>query len=130
MGATGNVAFVTQRPALGELATMIRELDAKLLVVDTITEFAAGLVEDGNSGQQWQPIYSGLHTVLTDTGCAGILLDHTGKSNPHSLVGSLQKAAGCDPVLTMTGKRGHAQRPAHPSQGPDSMLQLLNRLGW
>lgn len=103
MGATGNVAFVTQRPGMAELQQMIQELNAKLLVVDTITEFAAGLVEDGNSGQQWQPIYSGLRNVLTATGCAGLVLDHTGKSNPHSLVGSLQKSAGCDLVLTMAG---------------------------
>jgi hypothetical protein len=101
-GATGNVALVTQRPGMAELLKMIRNLEAKLLVVDTMTEFAAGLVEDGNSGQQWQPIYSGLRNVLTETGCAGLVLDHTGKSNPHSLVGSLQKSAGCDLVLTMT----------------------------
>lgn len=103
-GATGNVALVTQRPGMAELLNMIRDLEAKLLVVDTITEFAAGLVEDGNSGQQWQPIYAGLRNVLTATGCAGLVLDHTGKSNPHSLVGSLQKSAGCDLVLTMEGK--------------------------
>ena len=101
-GAQRGVALVAHRPRFDQLETIIRDLDAKLLVVDTVTELAVGLVEDGNSGHQWAPIYSGLRGILQRTGCAGVLLDHTGKANPHSLVGSIQKMAGCDVVLTMT----------------------------
>jgi hypothetical protein len=102
-GADHGVALVTQRPGLIDLETMIKDLSAKLLVVDTITEFAGGLVEDGNSAQQWQPVYAALRGICQRTNCAGLLLDHTGKANPHSLVGSLHKMAGCDLVLTMAG---------------------------
>ena len=101
-GADSGVALVTVRPGILELEEMIQKLGAKLLVIDTITEFAAGLVEDGNSGSQWQPIYAQLRGILQRTSCAGVVLDHTAKGSPHSLVGSLQKMAGVDLVLTMT----------------------------
>jgi hypothetical protein len=102
-GARSGVALVTVRPQVGELEQIIRDVGAKLLVVDTVTEFAAGIVEDGNAAHQWAPLYAQLRALLQRTACAGVLLDHTGKGNPNSLVGSLQKSAGVDQVLTMAG---------------------------
>lgn len=102
LGATAGVLLMVERPGLTELEQLIRDHGARVLVVDTVTEFASGYVEDGNAGMQWQPLYAALRGVLQRTNCGGIVLDHTGKGNPHSLVGSLQKEAGVDLVLTMS----------------------------
>lgn len=101
-GATDGVTFFTERPSADELKSTIADKKAQLLVVDTLTEFVGGVVEDGNHQAQWQPVLKELRGIAQDTGCAVVLLDHTGKSNPHSLLGSTQKAAGVDLIVTMT----------------------------
>jgi hypothetical protein len=100
--AADGVTFFKERPDIDELKEKIAEKRAQLLVIDTLTEFVSGIVEDGNLQAGWQPILKDLRGIAQDTGCAIVLLDHTGKSNPNSLLGSTQKAAGVDVIVTMT----------------------------
>ena len=101
-GAQGGVWLMQERPDPETLEGILTEEQIQLLVIDTVTEWAAGLVEDHNASGQWQPLYQQLRAVLQKTDAGGVLLDHTPKGNAEVLAGSLQKMAGVDLVLTMT----------------------------
>jgi hypothetical protein len=51
-----------------------------LWVVDTLTEFAAGVVDHLNAAVQWQPLLKGLRGILQRTGAGGVLLHHANQS--------------------------------------------------
>jgi hypothetical protein len=49
--------------------------------VDTLTEFAAGIVDDLNVAVQWQPLLKALRGILLQrTGAGGVLLHHANQS--------------------------------------------------
>lgn len=96
------VLLTTERWPFAQLEQVVTDFGVRLVVVDTISELAAGQVEDANASTQWQPIYSALRGLAQRAEVAVVLIDHSPKANPHSLVGSLAKMAGCDLILTMT----------------------------
>jgi hypothetical protein len=103
--ARDGVTLFTERPGMVELEEIVTARQAHLIVIDTLTEFVAGIVDDGDKQAQWTPILKAVRGIAQRTNCAVLLLDHTGKSNSGSLLGSTQKAAGVDLIITMAPPR-------------------------
>lgn len=99
-GVKQGVCIYTERPSSAELTGIIRKDDFRLVVVDTVTEFAAGLVDDANDAGQWQPVLRALRGVFQETGAGGVLLHHTGRSTG-TYRGSGQLGAGVDVIIEM-----------------------------
>jgi len=100
-GARDGVTIAIERPEWDELETTIAACGAKVLVIDTLTEFLAGLVESQNDARQVQPVLANLRAILAGTGCAGVLLHHTTRGGDR-YAGSFQFGAGVDVVIEMT----------------------------
>jgi hypothetical protein len=100
-GARDHVVICQEPIDLAKLEALIAEVGAKVLVIDTLSEFARGLVDDYNSAAQWTPQLQGLRSVLQGTGAGGILLHHsakaTGRYRDSSAIG-----AGVDAILEMS----------------------------
>ena len=100
-GATDRVIIAPSRPSSEELVNMIQAERARLLVIDTATEFAAGDVEDLNSAAQWRPLLRALRGAMQQTGGACVLLHHMGRTTG-KYRDSSQLGAGVDTILEMS----------------------------
>lgn len=100
-GARRGIAIMQERPAAVELQRAIEEFGARLLVVDTLAEFADGLVEDFNAAEQWTAHLRVLRQIAQATGCGVLLLHHTGRATG-KYRGSSQIGAGVDAIIEMT----------------------------
>jgi hypothetical protein len=100
-GATGRVALMTEHRGNLLLEDAILELEAGLVVIDTLLEFASGNVEDTNSAMQWQPVLKSLRGILQRTNAAGILLHHGKKGPDGGYRDSTQIGAGVDAIIEM-----------------------------
>lgn len=100
-GARDGVTVCAENLTPGALERLITERGIRLVVVDTLTEFAAGIVDDLNAAVQWQPLLKALRGILQRTGAGGVLLHHsnktTGKYRDSSQIG-----AGVDAIIEMT----------------------------
>jgi hypothetical protein len=99
-GLMGGVSIYSERPSLGELEAAIIACDAGLVVVDTLLEFAAGLVDDPNSAMQWQPVLKSLRGIAQRTGAAFVLIHHMNRST-RTYRDSSQIGAGVDQIVEM-----------------------------
>ena len=99
-GARDHVAICQEVQDPASLEEIMREIGATVLVIDTLSEFARGLVDDYNSAAQWTPQLHALRSLLQRTEAAGILLHHstkaTGRYRDSSAIG-----AGVDAILEL-----------------------------
>jgi len=100
-GARDHIAICQEVHDPACLEEIMRELGATVLVIDTLSEFARGLVDDYNSAAQWTPQLHALRGLLQRTEAAGILLHHSNKANGRyrdsSAIG-----AGVDAILELS----------------------------
>lgn len=99
-GARKGVYFLDARPSVQETQDLVEELGVRLLVIDTLTEFAAGAVKDLNAAIQLQPLLKPLRGILQRTRAAGILIHHANRSTGHYRDSS-QIGAGVDVIIEM-----------------------------
>jgi hypothetical protein len=99
-GAREAVYIYPERPAFKDLESTIEDQQIGLVVIDTLTEFAAGLMDDMNSPMQWQPVLAQLRGIAQRTASGIVLLHHanktTGKYRDSSQIG-----AGVDAIVEM-----------------------------
>jgi len=96
--------------SVAKLRSVVRETDAGLVVIDTLSHLTAG---DENAKKDMQPILDALKDIAHDCNCAVLLLHHTGKPGKdpagRSIVyrsrGSSAIAAAADVILDW-GDRG------------------------
>ena len=100
-GARAGVFFLDTRPTVPDLEAIIVKRGIRLLVIDTLTELAAGAVNDLNAASQLQGILKPLRDVLQRTSAAGILLHHANKSTGRYRDSS-QIGAGVDVIVEMS----------------------------
>ncbi len=100
-GARHGVAILQDRPELVPLLRTIEEVQAGLLVIDTLTEWAVDLVEDFNQAEGWTKVLRGLRQLAQATDCAVLLLHHVNRASG-KYRGSTQIGAGVDQILEMT----------------------------
>ena len=99
-GAKEAVYIYPERPSYEDLESTIEDQQIGLVVIDTLTEFAAGLMDDMNSAMQWQPVLAQLRGIAQRTASGIVLLHHanraTGKYRDSSQIG-----AGVDAIVEM-----------------------------
>lgn len=100
LGTTERVAVLPERPESLQLFQIVQELKARLVVIDTLTEFVSGLVDDPNRPAQLQPILKALRAIAQQTGCGIVLLHHASKVNG-DYRDSTQIGAGVDAMVLM-----------------------------
>jgi hypothetical protein len=101
-GATNGVVVWDQRPTWEQMEQAMEEHHpVGLVVVDTLTEFAQGHVEDSNAPEEWTPILGNFRRLAQRTGCAVVLLHHSNRATG-KYRGSGQLGAGVDVILEMT----------------------------
>jgi hypothetical protein len=101
-GASGDrVLVMTERPDPEVLKGIIKAEGVNLVVIDTATEFVAGIVDDLNAATGWQPLLRALRGIAQETGSACVLLHHTNKSTGRYRDSS-QLGAGVDAILEMS----------------------------
>lgn len=87
---------------LDNLITATMEVRPKLVVIDTLFSFTAGLVKDSNASAQWGPILTTFGRLARDTEAAILLLHHaskaTGEYRDSTAIGG-----GVDAILSMDG---------------------------
>ena len=96
--------FVTTPVSMEALCALIAESEASLCAIDTLGQFAADAVEDGNSYQAWQHTMNGLRQVATETHCHILALHHARKSGGRrgqSTLGSQAIAGAVDTIIEM-----------------------------
>ncbi len=100
-GARKGIAIMQERPPAALLQQAVEDLAAGLVVVDTLSEFADGLVDDMNAAEQWTPHLRLLRSIGQSTGAAVLLLHHTNRATG-KYRGSGQIGAGVDAILEMS----------------------------
>jgi hypothetical protein len=78
---------------------------ARLVVIDTLSEWISGTVEDSNSSDQLTPVLRELRRLAQELELAVVLLHHTGRSG-EKYRGSGAIGAGVDLILEMKGVEG------------------------
>lgn len=99
-GAKGGVDLMLERPGVQALYDLIISNGTRLVVIDTLTEFCAGWVDDANSPTQIQPILKTLRRTAQDTKVGIILIHHASKAGGYR--DSTQIGAGVDAIIEMT----------------------------
>lgn len=100
-GAREHVAIADERPTLDELDTILEETGARVVVIDTLTEYAVGSVENFDKPEAWAPLLKGLRQLAQARACGIMLLHHTNRTNGR-YANSRQIGAGVDAILEMT----------------------------
>jgi hypothetical protein len=100
-GATEGIVICEERPTFDAIEEAIERHFIRLLVVDTVTEFTSGLIENANLPEQWTPILRQFRQIARRTGAGIVLLHHVNRSTG-KYRGSGQLGAGVDVVLEMT----------------------------
>lgn len=100
LGASAGMIIAEQRPDFVNLEATIQREDCQLLVVDTLTEFCGGLVDDANSPTEMRPILAGLRGIARRTNCAVLVVHHLTKSGS-GYADSRQIGAGVDVIIEM-----------------------------
>jgi hypothetical protein len=100
-GATTSIGIAVRRPTPEVLQGILEDMGAGLLVVDTLAEFADGLVEDFNDAAQWTSHLKLLRQISEATGAGVLLLHHTNRASG-KYRGSSQIGAGVDAIIEMT----------------------------
>lgn len=96
------VAFIEERLTEVEWREALVAIEPQLVVIDTLTEWAAGKVESFRDARAWQPILAQLRRDMKDMGSACVLLHHmTREGNRYA--DSRQLGAGVDAIVEMTG---------------------------
>jgi hypothetical protein len=99
-GARDGIYICDVRPSWDVLEAAILDQQVGLVVIDTLTEFAAGLMDDMNSAMQWQPVLSRLRGIAQRTKSGLVLLHHANKSTG-KYRDSSQIGAGVDAIIEM-----------------------------
>ncbi len=86
---------------LSDLAEAVQQTAPVLIVIDTLSRFAVGLVRDAGSSTEWVPVMAGLTRLARDTGAAVLLLHHA-KKDGSGYRDSTTIGAGCDAIFDMT----------------------------
>lgn len=95
-----SVALTEEHLNPDELAAMCDDLRPNLIVIDTLTEWASGLVEDFNSAGKWTPVLRGLREVIRPRNIGCILLHHTVRGGGR-YADSRQVGASVDVIVEM-----------------------------
>lgn len=98
------VAVRTRRPdAVVSLDDLAAATNARVIVVDSLTNYASGVITEGGSAFQWQPLLDEIRAVARQREIAVILVHHANKANG-TYRDSTAIAASVDLVLEF-GKR-------------------------
>ncbi len=100
-GVKGGVHLYNELPSFVELEAAIDAAGTGAVVIDTLTEFVAGFIDDPNSPMQWQPILKKLRGIAQRTGAAIVLLHHVSKTTGRYRDSS-QIGAGVDQIVEMS----------------------------
>lgn len=73
------VAVRNLKPAAADLIRWIKEEDFRLIVLDHLTSYAMGRIEDTNKAIQYTPIMQELSGVARETGAGMVVLHHSAK---------------------------------------------------
>jgi hypothetical protein len=100
-GATGGVGICREQVTIAQMEALADEYDAVLIVVDTLTEWIAGAIEDPYNAHQWQGPLAAIRRIVGDNpGVAIALLHHTIRDGSR-YADSRQIGAGVDQIITM-----------------------------
>jgi hypothetical protein len=99
-GVSAGVHLATEVPDPATFRRWLSETHARVVVVDTLSEFARLFVDDFASASQWVGVLHELRAVLSETGAAGVLLHHTVRDGSRYR-DSGQIGAGSDVILEM-----------------------------
>jgi hypothetical protein len=93
------VAVRNRKPEATDLVKWIEEEDWQFVVLDHLTSFAAGRVEDANKPMQYQPIMQELSLIARETGVGLVVLHHSAKGGGYR--DSTAIGAGVDALVIM-----------------------------
>lgn len=88
---------------LSSLSDVIKELDAKVVVLDSLVRFMVG---DENNASEVRKVFATLSRIMEETGCSFVILHHFrkgshGKNEMDSLRGSGDFVAMADVIITL-----------------------------
>lgn len=98
-GAERDVLLMTERPAADELQRIITGEGVDLVVIDSLSEFARGIVEDYNSASQWTPLLGSLRRTAQETDAGILMLHHVTKGPNGRYRDSSAIGAGVDVII-------------------------------
>jgi hypothetical protein len=99
-GAGHGIVITDTRPGLGDLEARLKNELCRALIVDTWLEFSSGIIADGNSASETQPLLAALRGIAQRTGCGILLLHHLNKAGT-GYADSRQLGAGVDVIIEM-----------------------------
>jgi hypothetical protein len=99
-GLSDKVAIRTARPEALDLVRWIQEEEFRLVVLDHLTAYAAGRVEDTNKAMHYLPIMRELSDVARESRVGLVVLHHAAKSGGYR--DSTAIGAGVDAIVLMT----------------------------
>jgi hypothetical protein len=85
---------------VANLAKLVEQTEADIVVADTLAALAEGHIEDASSSSQWTPIMTALRLVAREYD-AGLLLDHHARKSDGRYRDSSAIGAGVDLILEM-----------------------------
>lgn len=96
---TDRIAIRNQRPSLDVLLRMVEAFRPRLIVLDHLTEYVTGVVDDPNSPTQYQPILRDFRQLAQATNTGIVLLHHASKAGGYR--DSTAIGAGVDAIVLM-----------------------------
>jgi hypothetical protein len=103
-GARDAIAMIERDPessiSIASLESVVRELGASVTVVDCLSEWVAGIIDNENDASQWVPHLRAFRDLATCTGCAVVLLHHANRGTG-TIRGSSAIGAGVDAVIEL-----------------------------
>lgn len=101
------VAVRNEKPTATDLVSWIRAEAFRLVILDHLTAYASGRVEDPNKAMQYHPIMQEFSLVARETGAALIVLHHSPKGTS-GYRDSTAIGAGADVLIHMRGETDEA----------------------
>ena len=98
--AASKVVVCTQRPKIAEIEILLEEYGCKLVVIDSLSQFAQCKVKVFNDSEDWTPVFDELRVLAQKWGAAFVLLHHATKSNG-GYRNSSAIGAGVDVIVEM-----------------------------
>ncbi|MEV3857771.1 AAA family ATPase [Streptomyces sp. NPDC050095] len=130
MGLMSYASFPPIRPldtagGGADLLTMVRECEAQLVCLDTVSRFISGPENDADT---WLSLYRHTLLPLKRAGIASVRLDHMGKDGERGARGSSAKTQDVDHVWELRNQGGGTvvlkRTHTRTGIGPDSFVML------